>query len=145
MSIPVDKRDLGDGWVLSCNGKEGGDLTLTDVTIRRENVVCQILGGDTLFFPMFDDANGQDNHGDMTAKSQKAKEDEDCVLHHIRALLVNAQGEGVWNEGIGGVCQVCACDYFFASSCSNTQFLFVSPPLIDMPPWFSKAFQFQVF
>jgi hypothetical protein len=41
MSIPVEKRDLGDGWVLTCRGEDGGDLTLTDLVVKRENLVCQ--------------------------------------------------------------------------------------------------------
>jgi hypothetical protein len=41
MSIPVEKRDLADGWVLTCRGADGGDLTLTDLTIKRENLTCQ--------------------------------------------------------------------------------------------------------
>jgi hypothetical protein len=43
MSIPVEKRDLVEGWVLTCRGEDGGDLTLSDVTVKRENLVCQIM------------------------------------------------------------------------------------------------------
>mmetsp|Transcript_4391 Transcript_4391/g.12591 ORF Transcript_4391/g.12591 Transcript_4391/m.12591 type:complete len:417 (+) Transcript_4391:53-1303(+) len=55
MSIPVEKRDLGDGWVITCRGADGGDLMLSDVNIKRENLTCQIMGGDTIFFPMLSD------------------------------------------------------------------------------------------
>lgn len=41
MSIPIEKRDLGDGWMLTCRGEDGGDLTLTDLVVKRENLVCQ--------------------------------------------------------------------------------------------------------
>ena len=41
MSIPIEKRDLGDGWVLTCRGEDGGDLRLSDVSIKRENLTCQ--------------------------------------------------------------------------------------------------------
>ena len=41
MSIPVEKRDLGDGWMITCRGEDGGDLTLSDVNIKRENLICQ--------------------------------------------------------------------------------------------------------
>jgi hypothetical protein len=41
MSIPVEKRDLTDGWILTCRGADGGDLKLTDLTIKRENLTCQ--------------------------------------------------------------------------------------------------------
>ena len=59
MSIPVERRELNDGWVLTCRGESGGDLTLSDVIIKRENLCCQVLGGETMFFPML----GQ-NHAD---------------------------------------------------------------------------------
>uniref|UniRef100_A0A7R9WMW7 Uncharacterized protein n=1 Tax=Craspedostauros australis TaxID=1486917 RepID=A0A7R9WMW7_9STRA len=55
MSIPIEKRDLGEGWVITCRGADGGDLMLSDVNIRRENLTCQIMGGDTIFFPMLAD------------------------------------------------------------------------------------------
>lgn len=41
MAIPVEKRDLTDGWVLTCRGADGSDLTLTDLSIKRENLTCQ--------------------------------------------------------------------------------------------------------
>lgn len=34
MSIPVEKRDLGEGWTLTCRGAGGGDLTLTELVIK---------------------------------------------------------------------------------------------------------------
>jgi hypothetical protein len=46
MSIPVEKRDLADGWVLTCRGADGGDLKLTDLSIKKENLTCQ--GGSVL-------------------------------------------------------------------------------------------------
>ena len=53
MSIPMEKRELSDGWVLTCRSESGGDLTLSDVALKRENLTAQVMGGDTLFFPMF--------------------------------------------------------------------------------------------
>jgi len=41
MSIPLEKRDLADGWILTCRGADGGDLKLTDLAIKRENLTCQ--------------------------------------------------------------------------------------------------------
>jgi hypothetical protein len=123
MSIPVEKRELGDGWVLSCHGSDGGGLTLTDVTIRRENLVCQIMGGDTLFFPMFNDNNETLYHDSTTESFPAPTEslsscngnircdtfttDEESVLDHIKILLLNAQKHGCWKVGFGGICQVC--------------------------------------
>lgn len=106
MSVPVERRDLGDGWIISCHGKEGGGLTLTDVTIRRDNVVCQIMGGDTLFFPMFDEEAEESTTDGAVIPEQTHRDDEQCVLVHIRDLLLNAQQEGVWTRGIGGVSKV---------------------------------------
>ena len=34
MSIPVEKRDLGEGWTLTCRGAGGGDLTLTELNLK---------------------------------------------------------------------------------------------------------------
>jgi hypothetical protein len=113
LSIPVERRDLGEGWVLTCHGKEGGDLTLTDVTIKRENLVCQILGGDTLFFPMFieDDPSSPRFHSyDETATSSTGfsspNQEEESILDHIRHLILNAQQSGCWKTGFGGISQV---------------------------------------
>lgn len=115
MSIPVEKRELGDGWVLSCHGEDGGGLTLTDVTIKRENLVCQIMGGDTLFFPMF--ADGEPGNASrcatpataepVPAATQRQEAEEESILDHIKVLILNAQRHGCWKVGVGGVSQVC--------------------------------------
>ena len=41
MSIPVEKRELGDGWTLTCRSADGGDLSLTELNIKvyRSNIV----------------------------------------------------------------------------------------------------------
>eukprot|EP00546_Thalassionema_frauenfeldii_P003631 CAMPEP_0178935276 /NCGR_PEP_ID=MMETSP0786-20121207/24431_1 /TAXON_ID=186022 /ORGANISM="Thalassionema frauenfeldii, Strain CCMP 1798" /LENGTH=1600 /DNA_ID=CAMNT_0020613357 /DNA_START=111 /DNA_END=4914 /DNA_ORIENTATION=+ len=112
MAIPVDKRDLSEHWVLSCQSEKGGDLTLSDVEIKRENLVCQVMGGERLFFPMIA------NDGDFILDCDIEKTDpevcsssdnhflgaEECtILTEIRALLENAQLHGCWQQGIGGV------------------------------------------
>ena len=108
MSIPVERRELGDGWLLSCHGEDGGDLTLSDVSIQRENLVCQIIGGDSLFFPMFSDGDTE-----VVAQSNARSEpspakaipftQEESVLDHIREMIQQAQRHGAWVEGVGGV------------------------------------------
>lgn len=122
MSIPVERRDLGEGWVLTCRGEDGSDLTLSDVKIKRENLVCQILGGDTVFFPMF----GEDESAilpsassDISPPTEKRSHDfvEESILDHIRTLLLQAQSYGCWKAGIGGVGQV---------SCASRAKLFMS-------------------
>lgn len=111
MSIPVERRDLGDGWVLTCHGEDGGGLTLSDVNIKRENLVCQVMGGDTLFFPMFA-TEEPDNVGrgipprnDETLPPTEMNEEE-SILDHIRVLIQNAKQHGCWEAGVGGVGQV---------------------------------------
>jgi hypothetical protein len=118
MSIPIEKRDLGDGWMLSCHGVDGGGLTMTDVTIRRENVVCQIMGGDTLFFPMFADNECAVTDSISTTFSilpesvsasttnTRGGNEEESILNHIKDLILNAQKYGCWRTGFGGVGQV---------------------------------------
>lgn len=110
MSIPVEKRDLADGWVLTCRGADGGDLTLTDLSIKRENLTCQVLGGDTLFFPML--GNDDDESESVVsapvstvAEPFEPSRSETSVLDHIRGMLLKAQQFGCWEEGLGGVHQ----------------------------------------
>lgn len=45
LSIPVEKRDLGNGWTLTCRGADGGDLTLTDMTIKVRILHCFYTSG----------------------------------------------------------------------------------------------------
>ena len=46
MSIPIERRELEGGWVLTCRGKQGGDLRLSDISMDRENLLCYVLGSD---------------------------------------------------------------------------------------------------
>eukprot|EP00977_Amphora_coffeiformis_P027490 scaffold34615_cov180-Amphora_coffeaeformis.AAC.12 len=110
ISIPVEKRDLMDGWVITCRGEDGGDLTLSDVSVKKENLVCQIMGGDALFFPMFGDETEEDVlSGDVIEKSPRNKVSstviEESVLDHIREMILQAQRFGCWEAGVGGVGQ----------------------------------------
>ena len=110
ISIPVEKRDLMEGWVLTCRGEDGGDLTLSDVSVKKENLVCQIMGGDALFFPMFgDDADDDILSDDEINESPRNKVSstviEESVLDHIREMLLQAERFGCWQAGVGGVGQ----------------------------------------
>ena len=109
MSIPVERRELNDGWVLTCRGESGGDLTLSDVIIKRENLCCQVLGGETMFFPMFG-KNHDDTESLASGMSQSGANSvhdpeiiESSILDHIRELLELAHREGYWEAGVGGV------------------------------------------
>lgn len=133
MSIPVEKRDLADGWVLTCRGEDGGDLTLTDLVVKRENLVCQgmlcfenvitsrkqyvlspnlhciVLGGDSIFFPMLRSDGGDAKvECKSTASVSKSGGDsvaESSILDHIREMILQAQKYGCWKIGVGGVSQ----------------------------------------
>ena len=111
ISIPVEKRDLMEGWVLTCRGEDGGDLTLSDVSVKKENLVCQIMGGDALFFPMFgddvddDEILSDEDMGDSPRNKVSSTVIEESVLDHIREMLLQAQRFGCWEAGVGGVGQ----------------------------------------
>jgi hypothetical protein len=109
LSIPVEKRELSDGWVLTCRGEDGGDLTLSGVNIKRENLVCQLLGGDTLFFPMFADDDAESLNGLLSTKNTDKGVVEESVLDQIRDLILRAQSHGCWKPGFGGVDKVFLC------------------------------------
>jgi hypothetical protein len=119
MSIPVKRRELSDGWVLTCHGEDGEDLTLSDATIKRENLCCQVLGGETMFFPMFglDETDLGPLSSSREQLSRGAGPIETSVLDHIRNLLEKTRIEGCWEIGVGGVEKVSACarypNYFY--------------------------------
>ena len=116
LSIPVERRDLGDGWVLSCHGEHGGDLTLSDVKIKRENLECEIMGGDALFLPLFEDEGDNKSMKEGSSAGSVASTSdfsegsvrvEESILDHVREMILQAQLTGNWTVGIGGVAQVC--------------------------------------
>lgn len=131
MSIPVEKRDLVDGWVLTCRGEDGGDLTLTDLVVKRENLVCQgkidrrcaiprtrkscqpnrcflVLGGDSMFFPILS------SDGAAACKMEESKCSsspiqigraiaESSILDDIREMILQAKRYKCWKIGVGGI------------------------------------------
>ena len=107
LSIPVERRDLGDGWVLTCHGQDGGDLTLSDVKVKRENLVCEVMGGDALFLPIFGEDETTASRASMASEaSDDSNRVEESILDHIREMIEQAQRHGSWTAGIGGVEQV---------------------------------------
>jgi len=109
MSIPVERRDLGEGWGLTCRSEDGGDLQLSDVKLKRENLTCQVLG-DTLSML---GGSGEGSNGAAYASGSAyhrnaetyASEVEFSVLDQIRELILRAQENGAWQPGVGGVGQ----------------------------------------
>lgn len=107
MSIPVERRDLGDGWVLTCRGEHGGDLSLSDVSIGKENVVCRVIGSELLYLP---DSNNLSRSRASAASPQPVDTPSDCddepILEHIREMILQARTHGCWRKGIGGIDKV---------------------------------------
>ena len=109
MSIPIERRELEGGWVLTCRGKQGGDLCLSDISMDRENVLCYVLGGDenvlqplanTLPLARLDTSFGSADNG--------ANVDE-SILDEVRELLVSAQQHNNWVVGVNGIKHVSIC------------------------------------
>lgn len=108
MSIPIEKRELQDGWVLTCRSKDGGDLRLSDISVKRENLMCQVVGSDNVFQPIL----GKDDYIGTPTNLQcptfdsdvvVGDEEEESVLEEVRELILIAQRHGDWVTGVGGV------------------------------------------
>ena len=106
MHIPVEKRDIGDGWLLTCRGKNGQEpLQLSSVQLKRDNLVCKVLGSGNLLGPL----GVTPNQTSVTNKKRASKENErenfthNSILNNICDLLLNASKHNCWVEGYGGV------------------------------------------
>lgn len=109
ISIPIERRPLGDvigvPYVITCRGKNGQDLTLSIVTIDKEDLLCNVLGsGNVLSTEEIDGDEG----GIRLPMSGNLSSDEDgnvevSILDHVAELIRNAQNHGCWKVGVGGV------------------------------------------
>lgn len=106
MSIPIERRDINDGWVITCRGKNGGDLTLSEVKIESKNLTCQVLGSANVFSskecsspPIPDDIPSIESKNSF----ESMESIEVSILDHVKELLLNAQRYGSWKAGRGGV------------------------------------------
>jgi hypothetical protein len=142
MSIPIEKRELQDGWVLTCRGSDGGDLRLSDINVKRENLLCEVLGGDNVFRPLGkDDYIGSPKKNifpDPSFDSLVSDEDDEegCVLDEIREIILSAKQHGCWVPGLGGLRE----PFFYIGVPTQLQDLPLSEPLktgIDL--WQSSA------
>lgn len=107
--------------MLSCYGQDGGDLTLSDVKVKRKNLMCEVMGRDALFLPFFDATDDTEQSVASSIASvaygyaskaagycpeEKTTRVEESILDHIREMIVQAHRHGSWTAGIGGVGQV---------------------------------------
>ncbi|KAL7542915.1 hypothetical protein ACHAXR_012357 [Thalassiosira sp. AJA248-18] len=105
MSIPIERRELQDGWVLTCRSKDGGDLRLSDLSVLRENLLLSVLGGENVFHP----SSGKEFIGSPGKKSPVTvdsdltddEEEEESVIDDIREMILSSQAHGSWIAGVG--------------------------------------------
>ena len=111
MSVPIERRELQDGWVLTCRSKDGGDLRLSDISVLRENLHLSVLGNDNVFHPSSSKnkiyigspikKSPSDTYSDLTDE-----EEEGTILDEVKELLLSAQTHGAWTAGVGGLKEV---------------------------------------
>ena len=113
MRFPVEKRDIGDGWLLTCRGKNRQDpLQLSSVQLKRENLICRILGSGNLLGPLGILSNELKSPNQIfPEKRQESSNDiiHKSILNNISELLLNARKHDCWVEGYGGVGMVSLC------------------------------------
>ena len=110
MSIPVERRDISDGWVITCRGKNGGDLTLSEVKVESKNLICRVMGSQNVLVSKEQNkaaipANAESHITDKADKDVDLTMTEVSILNDIKELIVNAQQYGSWKPGRGGVDQ----------------------------------------
>lgn len=109
MSIPIERRELEGGWVLTCRGKQGGDLCLSDISTDRENFLCYVLGGDeNVLQPLANTLPRAklDTSFDTTGTDVSA---DGSILGEVRELIVSAQQYNNWVVGVNGIKDVSTC------------------------------------
>ena len=112
MSIPIERREIGEDWVVTCRGRNGKDLTLSKVNIEKENLLCQVLGGENVLLPVFEEYKIETklSISSLVQDSSNLKIDEEgnvevSILDHVAELIRNAQNHGCWKVGTGGIIQ----------------------------------------
>ena len=105
MSIPIERIELQDGWVLTCRGKGGGDLRLSDISVARENLLCRVVGSDNVFHPITDKSGFVSSPKHESSRRKVSPiidaEDEPTVLNDILELILSAKAHGNWVAGVG--------------------------------------------
>ncbi|KAL9189680.1 hypothetical protein ACHAXT_009355 [Thalassiosira profunda] len=111
MSIPIERVELQDGWVLTCRSKDGGDLRLSDLSVLRENLHLSVLGSENVFVPLrgkgyIGSPRNQSLAGVAVGSELEEEEEEgheEAVLDEIRELILSAKEHGAWAAGVGGL------------------------------------------
>jgi len=111
ISIPIERREIGEGWCVSCRGRGGEDLKLSNLIIQKENVICRVLGSVNVIFPISIEDKAEREASLVQSMSKDWEEEIDSsgnvevsILNHIGELIRNAQSHGYYNAGVGGVC-----------------------------------------
>jgi len=113
MSIPIHRREIGEGWVITCFGECGEDLRLSDVNIENENIKCEVMGCvDVLSAEIVDREIVEPISSTCTNELSLNPDDggnvevsifdhigEVSVLHHIGGLIRRAQESGTLGIG----------------------------------------------
>ena len=103
MSIPIERRELEGGWVLTCRGKQGGDLCLSDISMDRENFLCNVLGGDdNVLQPLANTLPRAPLETSFDTSTISASSDG-SILDEVRQLLLSAQQHDNWIVGVNGI------------------------------------------
>mmetsp|Transcript_741 Transcript_741/g.870 ORF Transcript_741/g.870 Transcript_741/m.870 type:complete len:1995 (-) Transcript_741:61-6045(-) len=107
MSIPIERREISEGWVVTCRGRNGKDLTLSNVKIDKENLLCKVFGGENVI-PVFEECKVDENKPSFSSviKESHLSTDKDgnvevSILDHVAELIRNAQSHGCWQVGGG--------------------------------------------
>jgi len=104
ISIPIERREIGDDWVLTCHGRNGKDLTLSVVNIEKDNLLCKVLGSGNVLAHVIEDNDTEKRlpiSGNLSSDNDGNV--EVSILDHVAELIKNAQNYGCWKVGVGGV------------------------------------------
>lgn len=102
VSIPIERREIGEGWVITCRGRNGKDLTLSNISIQKDNLECSVFGSPILA----PDEVGKNSYSkqslssvikESTLQSDDEGNVEVSILDHIAELIRNAQHYGCWD------------------------------------------------
>lgn len=104
MSIPIERRDIAEGWVITCRGRNGKDLSLSHVNIDKDHLLCKVFGGENVLLPVLDEQKVESSQSlsSLVKNESNLSSDADgnievSILDHIGELIRNAQSHGCWN------------------------------------------------